>query len=155
MLTAKTFTADMLGNLTGANIPVFHEREELTDRVSTFMRLAQKTEELRLEVAGCFSGFKCFSPNVTQALQRKLEGFNLVVRYELMGASLIGNREISGAEREEVMETAFNMLDEAVSALNRKHDKVVEFQLKALTEYFISKAYPGAVNKDRTNAIRS
>lgn len=147
MLTAKTFTGEMLGNLTGANIPVFHERGELTDRVSTFMRLAHKTEELRLEVESCFSGFKRFSPNATQALQLKLDGFNLVIRLELMGATLMGNREISRAEREEVMETAFNMLDEAVSALNRKQDKVVEFQLKALAEYFVGKAYPGAVNK--------
>ena len=61
MLTAKTFTAEMLSNLTGANIPVFHEREELTDRASTFMRLAQKTEELRFEVEDCFSGFKRFN----------------------------------------------------------------------------------------------
>lgn len=147
MLTAKTFTADMLSNLTGANIPIFHEREELTDRVSTFMRLAQKTEELRLEVEGCFSGFKRFSPNVTQALQRKLEGFNLVVRHELIGLTHIGNREISRVEREEVMGTAFIALDEAVSALNRKQDKVAEYQLGALAEYFVNKAYPGAVNK--------
>lgn len=147
MLTAKTFTGEMLGNLTGANIPVFHERGELTDRASTFMRLAQKTEGLRLETEDCFSGFKRFNPNATQALQLKLDGFNLVIRLELIGLTHIGNREISRAEREEVMETAFNMLDEAVSALNRKQDKVVEFQLKALAEYFVGKAYPGAVNK--------
>lgn len=147
MLTAKTFTGNQLSNLTGANIPVFHERGELTDRVSTFMRLAQKTEELRVEVEGCFSGFKRFNPNTTQTLHRKLDGFNLVIRLELMGATLMGNREISRAEREEVMETAFNVLDEAVSALNRKQDKVAEYQLRALTEYFVNKAYPGAVNK--------
>lgn len=147
MLTAKTFTGNQLSNLTGANIPVFHERGELTDRVSTFMRLAQKTEELRVEVEGCFSGFKRFNPNTAQTLHRKLDGFNLVIRLELMGATLMGNREISRAEREEVMETAFNVLDEAVSALNRKQDKVAEYQLRALTEYFVGKAYPGAVNK--------
>lgn len=147
MLTTKTFTAEMLGNLTGANIPVFHERGEQTDRVSTFMRLAQKTEELRLEVEGCFSGFKRFSPNATQTLQRKLDGFNIVIRLVLTGLAHTGNRKISRAEREEVMETSFNMLDDAVSALNRKQDKVAEYQLRALTEYFISKAYPGAVNK--------
>ena len=147
MLTAKTFTGEMLGNLTGANIPIFHEREELTDRVSTFMRLAQKTEGLRLETEDCFSGFKRFKPNTALMLHQKLECFNLVVRHELIGLTHIGNREISRAEREEVMETAFNMLDEAVSALNRKQDKVVEFQLKALAEYFVGKAYPGAVNK--------
>ena len=86
-------------------------------------------------------------PNTAQTLHRKLECFNLVVRHELIGLTHIGNREISRAEREEVMEAAFNMLDEAVSALNRKQDKVVEFQLKALAEYFVGKAYPGAVNK--------
>lgn len=147
MLTAKTFTADMLSNLTGANIPAVYERKASTDRASTFMCLAQKTEELRLEVEGCFSGFKRFSPNVTQALQRKLEGFNLVVRHELIGLTHIGNREISRVEREEVMGTAFIALDEAVSALNRKQDKVAEYQLGALAEYFVNKAYPGAVNK--------
>lgn len=147
MLTAKTFTGEMLGNLTGANVPVFHERGELTDRVSTFMRLAQKTEELRLEVEGCFSGFKRFKSNATQTLYRKLDGFNLVVRHELIGLTHIGNREISRVEREEVMGTAFIALDEAVSALSRKQDKVAEYQLRALTEYFVGKAYPGAVNK--------
>lgn len=147
MLTAKTFTADMLSNLTGANIPAVHERGERTDRASTFMRLAQKTEELCLEVEGCFSDFKRFSPNVTQALHRKLEGFNLVVRHELIGLTHIGNREISRVEREEVMGTAFIALDDAVSALNRKQDKVAEYHLKALVDYFVNKAYPGAVNK--------
>lgn len=147
MLTAKTFTGEMLGNLTGANIPVFHEREELTDRVSTFMRLAQKTEELRFEVEGCFSGFKRFNPNTAQTLRQKLEVFNLVVRHELIGLAHIGNREISSAEREEVMEIAFHRLEVAISALNRKQDKVAEYQLRALTEYFVGKAYPGAVNK--------
>lgn len=147
MLTAKTFTGEMLGNLTGANIPVFHERGELTDRVSTFMRLAQKTEELRIEVKDCFSGFKRFKPNTALMLHQKLECFNLVVRHELIGLAHIGNREISRAEREEVMETAFNMLEVAISALNRKQDKVAEYQLRALTEYFVGKAYPGAVNK--------
>lgn len=145
MLTAKTFTGEMLGNLTGANIPVFHERGELTDRASTFMRLAQKTEELCIEVEGRFSGFKRFNPNATQALQLKLDGFNLVVRHELIGLTHIGNREISRTEREEIMETAFIGLDEAVSALNRKQDKVAEYQLRALSEYFVRKAYPGAV----------
>lgn len=147
MLTAKTFTGEMLGDLTGANIPAVYERKASTDRASTFMRLAQKTEGLRLEVEGCFSGFKRFKPNTALMLHQKLECFNLVVRHELIGLTHIGNREISRAEREEVMETAFNMQDEAVSALNRKQDKVVEFQLKALAEYFVGKAYPGAVNK--------
>lgn len=147
MLTAKTFTGEMLSNLTGANIPSVHERGERTDRVSTFMRLAQKTEELRLEAVDCFSGFKRFNPNAVQTLQRKLEGFNLVVRHELIGLTHIGNREISRVEREEVMGTAFIALDEAVSALTRKQDKVAEYQLRALTEYFVNKAYPGAVNK--------
>lgn len=99
MLTAKTFTGEMLGNLTGANIPVFHERGELTDRVSTFMRLAQKTEELRIEVKDCFSGFKRFKPNTALMLHQKLECFNLVVRHELIGLAHIGNREISRAEK--------------------------------------------------------
>ena len=147
MLTAKTFTGEMLGNLAGANIPAVYEREASTDPVSTFMRLTQKTEGLRLETEDCFSGFKRFKPNTALMLHQKLECFNLVVRHELIGLTHIGNREISRAEREEVMETAFNMLDEAVSALNRKQDKVVEFQLKALAEYFVGKAYPGAVNK--------
>lgn len=147
MLTAKTFTADMLSNLTGANIPAVYERKASTDRASTFMRLAQKTEGLRLETEDCFSGFKRFKPNTALMLHQKLECFNLVVRHELIGLTHIGNREISRAEREEVMEAAFNMLDEAVSALNRKQDKVVEFQLKALAEYFVGKAYPDAVNK--------
>lgn len=147
MLTAKTFTGEMLGDLTGANIPAVYEREASTDRAGTFMRLAQKTEGLRLETEDCFSGFKRFKPNTALMLHQKLECFNLVVRHELIGLTHIGHREISRAEREEVMETAFNMLDEAVSALKRKQDKVVEFQLKALTEYFIGKAYPGAVNK--------
>lgn len=145
MLTAKTFTAEMLGNLTGANIPAIYTREASTDRASTFMRLAQKTEELRIEVEGRFSGFKRFNPNATQALQLKLDGFNLVVRHELIGLTHIGNREISRTEREEIMETAFIGLDEAVSALNRKQDKVAEYQLRALSEYFVRKAYPGAV----------
>lgn len=147
MLTAKTFTREMLGNLTGANIPVFHDRGELTDRASTFMRLAQKTEELRIEVKDCFSGFKRFSPSAARTLQRKLGGFDTVIRLELAGLTYMGNHEISRAEREEVMEAAFNMLEVAISALNRKQDKVVEFQLKALAEYFVGKAYPGAVNK--------
>lgn len=147
MLTAKTFTGEMLGNLTGANIPVFHERGEITDRVSTFMRLTQKTEELRNEVEGCFSGFKRFNPNTAQTLRQKLECFNLVVRHELIGLTHIGNREISRAEREEVMEIAFHRLEVAISALNRKQDKVAEYQLGALSEYFVHKAYPGAVNK--------
>ena len=135
----------MLGNLAGADIPAVYEREASTDRVSTFMRLAQKTEELRIEVKDCFSGFKRFNPNTTQTLQRKLAGFNLVVQLELTG--LTGIREISKAEREEVMETAFHRLEVAISALNRKQDKVAEYQLRALTEYFVNKAYPGAVNK--------
>lgn len=147
MLTAKTFTGEMLSNLTGANIPAVYEREASTDRVSTFMRLAQKTEELRVEVEDCFSGFKRFNPNTTQTLHRKLEGFNLVVRHELIGLTHMGNREISRVEREEVMATAFIGLGEAVSALNRKQDKVAEYQLRALTEYFVGKAYPGTVNK--------
>lgn len=145
MLTAKTFTAEMLGNLTGANIPAIYTREASTDRASTFMRLAQKTEELCIEVEGRFSGFKRFNPNATQALQLKLDGFNLAVRHELIGLTHIGNREISRTEREEIMETAFIGLDEAVSALNRKQDKVAEYQLRALSEYFVRKAYPGAV----------
>ena len=145
MLTAKTFTGEMLGNLTGANIPAVYEREASTDRVSTFMRLAQKTEELRIEVKDCFSGFKRFNPNTAQTLQRKLAGFNLVVQLELAG--LTGIREISKAEREEVMETAFHRLEVAISALNRRQDKVAEYQLRALTEYFVNKAYPGTVNK--------
>lgn len=155
MLTAKTFTAEMLGNLTGANIPAVYERGTPTDRVSTFMRLAQKTEELRIEVEGCFSGFKRFNPNATQTLQRNLERFKLVIRHELTGLAHMGSREISRVERDEVTATAFIALDEAVSALNRKQDKVAEYQLRALTEYFVGKAYPGAVNKDRTNTIRS
>lgn len=145
MLTAKTFTGEMLGNLAGADIPAVYEREASTDRVSTFMRLAQKAEELQIEVKDCFSGFKRFNPNTTQMLQRKLVGFNLVVQLELTG--LTGIREISKAETEEVMETAFHRLEVAISALNRKQDKVAEYQLRALTEYFVNKAYPGAVNK--------
>lgn len=147
MLTAKTFTGEMLGNLTGANIPVFHERGELTDRASTFMRLAQKTEELRIEVKDCFSGFKRFSPSAARTLQRKLGGFDTVIRLELAGLTYMGNHEISRAEREEVMTIAFHRLEVAISALNRKQDKVAEYQLGALTEYFSNKAYPGAVNK--------
>lgn len=147
MLTAKTFTGEMLGDLTGANIPAVYERKASTDRASTFMRLAQKTEGLRLETEDCFSGFKRFNPNTAQTLRQKLECFNLVVRHELIGLTHIGNREISRAEREEVMETAFNMLEVTISALNRKQDKVAEYQLRALTEYFVGKAYPGAVNK--------
>lgn len=147
MLTAKTFTGEMLGNLTGANIPVFHEREELIDRAGTFMRLAQKTEELRVEVKDCFSGFRRFSPSAARTLQRKLDEFNIVVRLELAGLTYMGNREISSVEREEIMATAFIGLDEAVSALNRKQDKVAEYQLRALADYFANKAYPGAVNK--------
>lgn len=147
MLTAKTFTGEMLGNFPGANIPAVYERKASTDRASTFMRLAQKTEGLRLETEACFLGFKRFKPNTALMLHQKLECFNLVVRHELIGLTHIGNREISRAEREEVMETAFNMLDDAVSALNRKQDKVAEYQLRALTEYFVGKAYPGTVNK--------
>lgn len=147
MLTAKTFTGEMLGNLTGANIPAVYEREASTDRAGTFMRLAQKTEGLRLETEDCFSGFRRFSPSAARTLQRKLDEFNIVVRLELAGLTYMGNREISSVEREEIMATAFIGLDKAVSALKRKQDKAVEFQLKALTEYFIGKAYPGAVNK--------
>lgn len=142
MLTAKTFTGEMLGNLTGANIPAVYEREAPTDRVSTFMRLTQKAEKLRLDAVDCFSGFKRFNPNATRTLQRKLDEFNIVIRLELTGLVHTGNREISRAEREKVMETAFNMLDDAVSALNRKQGKVAEYHLKALVGYFFGKAYP-------------
>ena len=140
MLTAKTFTAEMLGKLTGANILTVCKSGAPTDRVDTFMRLAQKAEELRLETEGCFSGIKRFKPNAARTLQRKLVGFNLVVRLEL--TALTGLRKISSAEREKVMETAFNMLNDAVSALNRKQDKVAEYHLQALVDYFFGKAYP-------------
>lgn len=93
MLTAKTFTGEMLGNLTGANIPSVYEREASTNQASTFMCLAQKTEELRIEVKDCFSGFKRFKPNATQTLQRKLGGFDTVIRLELTGLTYMGTVE--------------------------------------------------------------